>query len=611
MSKRLEFLTKKYEKFWNKYVYFIYKPCQYICKETGWLTETQVRLVEVCETHPFHSETYGTAKLYSIASISSGISNYIEFDPTPKHKYLDWILNRVTSCYILNEDLYKLTKYLEVFEKACKKNLIKEKDIYKYQDEKELFTAIEPFWESEQILFNKEIYERCLIHTSESWSVYIPKTFRDSEVLGSGTNWCTAKQQHYFDSYTRRDELIIFVRKDNTKEKYQIHFADGVFMDKNDRSYSFKDFVENNPDLNSFFVKRLSSHIEQLTLKGGSYDSSNTWRFDLPKFYKVIENTLSVKLYRQYILYAMKNFVKDNSTLIFDYTSGDLHIPIKTVNSLFINTDEITSLGSVTKVRDVLSFKNNRTIKSLGNLKTAGEVQLNELVKDTGNLLFVKKSISVQNEEQERLFRRYFSRKKIQRGYYFASRESRQTGYTEAYRGQVSDALSYFESSFSEALSRYMGGNLLEANTRYEEQRRRAEQALWTGTNENNIPLVTSVTSTMTTASTPLTQEQTLREVAGLPEHYSTNKRATCLPESSYRNMIMSGEDIFRPHYLGNFIDWASENATDEIVLDRYGLETYVRLPRPADYVQMDLSQAGLQIRPPERGSAYVRGISA
>lgn len=60
--------------------------------------------------------------------------------------------------------------------------------------------------------------------------------------LGSGTQWCTAtnKTREHFDGYTKgegtttADDLYIAISKTDKKEKYQFHYADNWFMDRND-----------------------------------------------------------------------------------------------------------------------------------------------------------------------------------------------------------------------------------------------------------------------------------------------------------------------------------------------------------------------------------------
>ena len=54
--------------------------------------------------------------------------------------------------------------------------------------------------------------------------------------LGSGTEWCTAtgKTSRFFDDYIKQGPIYIF---DNGKgEKYQFHYENNEFMNKNNIS---------------------------------------------------------------------------------------------------------------------------------------------------------------------------------------------------------------------------------------------------------------------------------------------------------------------------------------------------------------------------------------
>ena len=73
----------------------------------------------------------------------------------------------------------------------------------------------------------------------DGFQVYkLPKGRKDlygaSKALGS-IDWCTAntEQRRDFDNYIRKDDLFIFIKG---SEKYQFHYSDKQFMDKDDQS---------------------------------------------------------------------------------------------------------------------------------------------------------------------------------------------------------------------------------------------------------------------------------------------------------------------------------------------------------------------------------------
>jgi len=75
-----------------------------------------------------------------------------------------------------------------------------------------------------------------LVFEDEKWKVFIPHNKEASCVLGSGTDWCTAKAgQNYYEEYHKPyDPLFIIISKTDPKEKYQFHYGSMQFMNKND-----------------------------------------------------------------------------------------------------------------------------------------------------------------------------------------------------------------------------------------------------------------------------------------------------------------------------------------------------------------------------------------
>ena len=67
-------------------------------------------------------------------------------------------------------------------------------------------------------------------------------------VVGGGSNWCTVAQFTYFDNYTSRGPLYIFVNKNNLDEKYQFAPHRDEFRDQSNvdisGNYYYADFIQ-------------------------------------------------------------------------------------------------------------------------------------------------------------------------------------------------------------------------------------------------------------------------------------------------------------------------------------------------------------------------------
>jgi len=169
---------------------------------------------------------------------------------SPKSAHLTWLTKKVASGVIKTEDIYKWKDYLSMFSKF--RNKYPESDIHKYQSPQDISKFIRTSVElKDQIkqdpskmkgVSKVEKYKDLIIGNVDGFIVYeIPKGRTDlynvSLDLGSGTEWCTAtgNTKKYFNEYIRKDSLFIMYNP-STKEKFQFHYKDHQFMDKNDQS---------------------------------------------------------------------------------------------------------------------------------------------------------------------------------------------------------------------------------------------------------------------------------------------------------------------------------------------------------------------------------------
>jgi hypothetical protein len=184
---------------------------------------------------------------------------------TPKKTiYNKWLLDLYKKKKLKLEDIQKAEKYISIFDKpnVYKKlgGVIKIKELDSIQ---ELFKLIQPYYKVE-FLDNKDkeefIKEKCLIKEFKNYYLYVPETHEESIWLGNGTQWCTAadsaESEQTFNSYVKQGKLYILISKTDTKEKYQIHFQSGQFMDITDGDVMLDDdfYDDDIDDIIRYFI---------------------------------------------------------------------------------------------------------------------------------------------------------------------------------------------------------------------------------------------------------------------------------------------------------------------------------------------------------------------
>ena len=176
---------------------------------------------------------------------------------TKKGAYATWLAKNLISKsekeepLIKEEDIYKYKEYLDIYHKH--KDEYKHKDIFKYRTKHDLDEFIKTSVEIKDRIKERpdtakgvkkdEKYANLKIGEVDGFDVYkIPKGSKElygvSCDLGSGAEWCTAtgKTRTHFDEYISRDDLYIFIKQDGSGEKYQFHYEDEEFKDKDDIS---------------------------------------------------------------------------------------------------------------------------------------------------------------------------------------------------------------------------------------------------------------------------------------------------------------------------------------------------------------------------------------
>jgi hypothetical protein len=161
----------------------------------------------------------------------------MEYDPTPKKVYLQWLINQAAKDLILSSGLEKIKNALIVYDKHKRK--FEHTDINKYiswedlVDESQIHSGSQSGKEEKKNLHNKAKDESTEIYKGSMGSIYVPKTEYASCMLGRGTKWCTTgNKDNKFGIYNKLGPLYIIQTRDN--KKYQLHIETDECVDELD-----------------------------------------------------------------------------------------------------------------------------------------------------------------------------------------------------------------------------------------------------------------------------------------------------------------------------------------------------------------------------------------
>lgn len=196
-------------------------------------------------------EEFLKTKHVESGKISSDLFDKIkDIDPTRNKMYLDWLCIQFSKneiekdkqkLKIFLEDAYKLTEYLELFDRL--KHKYPHADIFKYTFDtfKDASIDLKNSLKQEELesgLTKGQKYKEFFVGNAAGYSIYeIPKgrkdLYRMSCDLGSGTEWCTAtgKTDTHFSRYIEQGPLFIIIKG---SEKYQFHYESSSFKDSKD-----------------------------------------------------------------------------------------------------------------------------------------------------------------------------------------------------------------------------------------------------------------------------------------------------------------------------------------------------------------------------------------
>lgn len=183
-------------------------------------------------------------------------------------KYSKLLVNLFRRKGLKLEDLPRAKEYLEyVYKHGVSLDINKVKSLtdlyavvrtYYTKNTKDLSSIISALNQNEY----KEQFQ------SKKFKIFTPLTERASCTLGVNTEWCTTwgpeslnpkhkDRSSLFNRYHSRGQLYILISNSDVNEKYQFHFEEKQYMDKDDDRINVSEFLNENDDIKDFFFPSL------------------------------------------------------------------------------------------------------------------------------------------------------------------------------------------------------------------------------------------------------------------------------------------------------------------------------------------------------------------
>ena len=195
----------------------------------------------------------------------------IFIDPTSRPdkekpgKYAIWLLRQYKNGSLTKDQFQNVEDGLQDFARNFKK--YPKSDLGQYATVEEFLDAVEAVnnreltEEEKKKLLKKRAHrasytDKKFIAEDGEWECWQPLTYEGSISLartgGSKAKWCTAYEgnDYYWNSYTKRGPLYIFLNTTNPAEKYQLHIPSNSWYDIDDRSIgmnAFYKFLDEHP----------------------------------------------------------------------------------------------------------------------------------------------------------------------------------------------------------------------------------------------------------------------------------------------------------------------------------------------------------------------------
>lgn len=212
-----------------------------------------------------------------------------KYDPTKNKIYLQWIMIRIIKDNLLKEDLSRLSKYLEVYDKHKRKLTANNRNLYNIKSLSELYDIVKVYFkEKTKTEKRSEIdNETYVLYEKLGWKILIPLTQKSSCFWGLNTAWCTASSRtnNYFNHYNNENSLVIIITDKGEKFQYFLkRSGKSIIMNSSDRTvdnssyiYDFfrenLDYINENCHINLYYLFNL--HRCYLTDNNRCYFTNN------------------------------------------------------------------------------------------------------------------------------------------------------------------------------------------------------------------------------------------------------------------------------------------------------------------------------------------------
>jgi hypothetical protein len=186
-------------------------------------------------------------------------------DPTTNKQYTPWLVRMYINGGVKLEDLNR-GNILGIYDIGKRRRMIKSE-----HSDINVFKSYADFEGTMRVGYDLDSIDNTEKKVQEKGQA--SKVFENGDVLvvvphdeaaacryGAQTHWCTAatRGQNYFDQYNRQGKMYILIPKKpkHDKEKYQLHFPSGQFMNEYDEEISpYFLLTERFPELIEFFYK--------------------------------------------------------------------------------------------------------------------------------------------------------------------------------------------------------------------------------------------------------------------------------------------------------------------------------------------------------------------
>lgn len=213
--------------------------------------------------HELYSEEFGQDLLDQI----------ISSDPTYQGgdqvgSYTPWLIKQFRSGNTQQDELGAISTALDIFNRM--KTNLEIKDIYQYQNIDQLFTAINPYIESnQQTQSEKKEKGANILYDDNQWLLIEPLTFEAECLYGAGTKWCTtseAKGRPIFEGILEKAPIYIIIDR-NSGKKFQFDSSTESFNNELNK-LDYQGFINLGPPQE--LINLLIPHMEQIAIQENS-----------------------------------------------------------------------------------------------------------------------------------------------------------------------------------------------------------------------------------------------------------------------------------------------------------------------------------------------------